>query len=362
MDTKAYAVILAGGKGERFWPLSTSKHPKQFLSLVGDKPLLAQAVDRLDGVIPPERVLVITNGDLVDVARRSAPRLPPENVIGEPMGRDTAAAIALGAALIESRQPDAAFVVLTADHIIGDLDIFAATLTDGLNYALQDPVLMTIGIEPATAGTGYGYIESGTPIKRAAGGTLLRKAVRFVEKPDRDTAQSYVESGNYYWNSGMFIWSVHTLKEAFSRYRPQLLDMMDAVRPAAGTEDFMNSVRTAYAQLEKISIDYAVMEKADNVVMAEGAFQWDDVGSWPALAHHFPRDDDGNVLLGTVEEMGSGNNIVLSGGRFTALIGVSDLIVVQADDVTLICPRDRAQDIKQFVHGLRDREKYAKWL
>ncbi|NCC50372.1 MAG: mannose-1-phosphate guanyltransferase [Spartobacteria bacterium] len=353
MSVDAYAVILAGGKGERFWPLSTSKHPKQFLSLVGDKPLLAQAVDRLNGLVPPEKIFVITNADLVDTASASAPALPKENIIGEPVGRDTAAAIALGAALVARRNPDGVFAVLTADHIIGDIEVYAQTLRDSFTLAAREEVLLTIGIKPAFPSTGYGYIEAGDLREKSAAGTVFRQARRFVEKPDLTHAQQYLGEGHYFWNSGMFIWSARAIEHAFAAYRPPLSEMINALREAPDEDAFTRAFHAAFASLEKISIDYAVMEKADNVVMAEGTFAWDDVGAWPALRNHFPADGAGNVLIGQAMQLDCADTTVVSHNRLTTLIGVRDLIVVQADGATLICPRDRAQDIKQLVHEMQ---------
>jgi len=353
MDVDAYAVILAGGKGERFWPLSTSKHPKQFLTLVGDKPLLAQAVDRLKGLIPPDHIFVITNGDLVDVAREVAPVLPPEQIIGEPVGRDTAAAIALGAALVGRRNPDAVFAVLTADHIMADIDIFKRTLHDSFALASAEDVLLTIGIKPAFPSTGYGYIEAGDLHSETGDGTIFDHSRRFIEKPDLEHAEEYLKAGNYFWNSGMFMWSVKSITKAFEQYRKPLSDMIETLIATVDESAFIQAFHTAYESLEKISIDYAVMEKADNVVMAEGTFSWDDVGAWPALANHFPEDDRGNVLIGQAVQLDASDNIVVSRDRLTTLIGVHDLIVVQAEGATLICPKDRAQDIKKLVHELQ---------
>jgi len=352
-----FAVILAGGKGERFWPYSTHKKPKQLLSLVGGKPMLALAVERLEKLIPPERVLVITNAELVDACCAAAPDLPRENIIGEPIGRDTAAAIALGAAIVKKREPAAAFCVLTADHIIGDLDLFRETLAQSLALASREDVLITIGINPATPSTGYGYIEAGEEANEQAG-IIFYKAKRFVEKPNSETAAKYVEAGNFYWNSGMFIWSIASVQKAFAAHRPILSDLIDKLTAVADTDAFNETVAKEYEQLEKISIDYALMEKADNILMVQGAFSWDDVGSWPALERHLPKDEDGNTVLGVCEEIGSANNIVMSENRLTALIGVKDLIVVHAEGATLICPRDKAQDVKKMVHLLREKGNY----
>ncbi len=352
-----YAVILAGGRGERFWPLSTSSRPKQLLSLVGEETLMAQAVHRLEGLIPPERIFVITNTDLVDATCAAVPEVPAGQIIGEPMGRDTAAAVALGAVLVKARDPDAAFCVLTADHIIKDMDGFRNTLRAGLHIARNQDVLITIGMEPRGPSTGYGYIEAGESEYEEDGGSFL-KAKRFVEKPDAETAEQYVKSGRYYWNSGMFIWSVSSVEQGMRQHRPKLADMMNRLSSQVGGTGFLEAVRHEYEQLDKISIDYALMEKADNIVMAKGIFDWDDVGSWPALENHFKADQAGNVVIGESEGLDAGANIVYSKNRLTALLGVDNLVVVQAEGVTLICAKDRAQDIKKLVEQVRKVGRY----
>jgi mannose-1-phosphate guanylyltransferase len=352
---------MAGGKGERFWPLSTSKTPKQVLTLFGDKSLLAEAVDRISPVIPPERVFVITSADLAEITRNAAPRLPAGNVIGEPMGRDTAAAVACGLALVKGRAPDGAFAVLTADHIIRDDDIFRNTVEDSLRAALESDILMTIGIQPSFASTGFGYIEAGE-IYPHESETAFNKAVRFVEKPDEATAESYVASGNYFWNSGMFIWSVKSLETAFRAHRPALYELVQRLQDVQAGPAFEAALGEEYPNLDKISIDYALMEKADNIVMARGVFEWHDVGAWPAVADHFPVDDSGNVIRGQCENVDSSSNIVVSEGRLTALLGVQDLVVIQAEGATLICPRERAQDVKQIVALLKEKGGYDQLL
>lgn len=356
-----YAVIMAGGKGERFWPLSTSKHPKQLLALVGDKPLIAQAVDRLDGLVPPENVFVVTNTDLVEATRKAAPLLPPENIVGEPIGRDTAAAVACGGALVKAKDENGVFAILTADQVMGDLDIFSATLRGGMDLAEQHDILVTIGIEPTYASTGFGYIESGAGYGMAEQ-VEFRKAVRFVEKPDEATATEYVSSGKFYWNSGMFIWSVSSLEKAFAAHCPEMKELMDTLSDYAAEGKIIEGMDATYPKLGKISVDYALMEKADNIVMACGTFAWDDVGAWPALESHFPQDAAGNTNIGQVQTLDSDNNIILSDNHLTAVIGVKDLIVVQAEGVTLVCPKDRAQDIKKMVVALRETGSYDEFL
>lgn len=352
-----YAVIMAGGKGERFWPLSTSKQPKQLLALVGDKPLIAQAVDRLGDLMPPENIFVVTNADLVDATRATAPQLPPENIVGEPIGRDTAAAVACGGALVKARDGQGVFAVLTADQVMGDLDVFSATLKGGMELAGQNDILVTIGIEPTFPSTGFGYIESGENF-RSVENIEFRKAVRFVEKPDVARATEYLSTGRFYWNSGMFIWSVPSLEKSFAAHCPAMRELMDTLTDYAKEGKIVEGMDATYPALGKISVDYALMEKADNIVMACGTFAWDDVGSWPALESHFPQDENGNTKIGDVEILNADGNIVFSKDRLTAVIGVKDLIVVQADGVTLVCPKDRAQDIKQMVVALRKKGGY----
>jgi mannose-1-phosphate guanylyltransferase len=352
-----FAVIMAGGRGERFWPLSTSKQPKQLLALVGEKPLIAQAVDRLEGIVPPENVFVVTNADLVDATRRAAPQLPPENIVGEPVGRDTAAAVACGGALVKARDPGGVFAVLTADQVMGDLEVFSATLKGGMDLAEQHDILVTIGIQPAFPATGFGYIESGGDFA-IENGVEFRRAERFVEKPDEATAAEYVETGRFFWNSGMFIWSVHSLEKAFAAHCPEMTALMDTLAGYAAEGKITEGMDATYPSLRKISVDYALMEKADNIVMACGTFAWDDVGSWPALESHFEQDERGNTPIGRVETLDAEGNIVVSKDRLTAVIGVKDLVVVQADGVTLVCPKARAQDIKQMVVALREKGGY----
>ncbi len=348
-----YAVILAGGYGERFWPASTMARPKQLLSLLGERTMLEMAVDRLDGLIPANRVLVLTSADLVGATIACSPDLSPENVIGEPMRRDTAAAVALACAVVKARDPQGVFCIVTADHVMGDLDVFRNTLREGFELAAANDVLVTIGIAPTRPSTAFGYIEAGGAFD-SSGEVAFRSVERFVEKPDRETAQRYIDTGSFSWNSGMFIWSVDALHRSFAQHTPQLGTMIDALIPHVDTDEFASALAEAFEPIEKISIDYALMEKADNIVMGIGTFAWDDVGSWPEVADHLPTDDHGNAIRGNLHVLDAKNNVVISEGRLTALIGVDDLIVVHTDEATLICPKDRAQDVKAIVTALRE--------
>lgn len=356
----AYAVVLAGGYGERFWPASTAAKPKQLLSLLGDRTMLEMAVDRLDGLIPVERVLVLTSEDLVGPTRAATPGLPAGNVIGEPMRRDTAAAVALAAAVVKARDPEGVFCIVTADHVMGDLDLFRSTLEAGISLAAAEDVLITIGITPRHPATGYGYIRAVDRFGEAGEGSIeFRSVERFVEKPDRATAEEYVASGEFWWNSGMFIWSVASVQRAFASNRPELARFIDDLVPAVDGPEFAAALAAGFEPLEKISIDYALMERAENIVMAVGAFAWDDVGSWPAVGSHVDTDGHGNAVRGELESLDAVDNIVIAegvdaSGRVTALIGVSDLIVVHTDSATLIVPKDRAEDVKKLVSRLRE--------
>lgn len=360
----AYAVIMAGGRGERFWPMSRTSRPKQFIDLFGGVPLLGIAVQRLEGLVPPENILIVTSRDLVDASRAAAPSLPPANIVGEPCGRDTAAACALGTALVAARQggDSATLAILTADQLMEDLPVFRQTLRDAYALAAARPVIVTIGIAPTHPATGFGYVEAAERLDVDTP-TVFHKVRRFVEKPDAETAAAYVAGGRHFWNAGMFVWSIATFRDALRRSRAVLADAIDAVAPTIGTPGFDAALERAYAGLERISIDYAVMEHADNIVMARGAFGWDDVGSWTAVANHFPEDAAGNVAVGACELHDARGNIVLSEKEhLVAVYGVNDLVVVHTPDATLVCPRDKVQHLKELVRRVGARPDGARYV
>lgn len=360
MREQQYAVILAGGSGERFWPLSTRDQPKQFISIFGGKPLLRLAVERLQGLIPSHRILIITSERLLEATRTCAPEIPEDNIVGEPCGRDTAAACTLACALVRQRNPKGVFCILTADHLMQDVQGFRRTLADALDFAMTRNVLMTIGIQPTYPATGYGYIETGDPIDSDAE-TAFFLAKRFVEKPAELVAQQYLSDGRYYWNGGMFIWNVDAFSEALTKHYPELLSLYQAVQ-ASSPKEVPGVLKSLYPEMNKISIDYALMEKADNIVMARGDFGWDDVGSWPAMSSHFQHDAAGNIEIGACEMIDASDNIVVSEPRLTALIGVTGLVVVHSENATLICPRERAQEVKAIVARIGRRPDADKYL
>jgi len=360
MNKHAYAVIMAGGRGERFWPLSTAAHPKQFLTLFGGKSLLAQAVDRLSGLIPPERVLIITSRDLENTTRQAVPTLPSENIVGEPMGRDTAAACALACALVAKRDPHGVTCILTADQLMADVPTFRQILADGVEVAATQDVIVTIGVKPTFPSTGFGYIESGARLETGTK-TEIRQALRFVEKPNAATATRYLEGKKHFWNAGMFIWRCATMRRALERFTPHLLDLCRRAETTPPHE-LGKLLDECYPGLQKISVDFAIMEKTDNILMACGDFGWDDVGTWAAVGNHIPADANGNVVVGQCEAVDASGNVVISEDRLTALFGVENLVVVHAKGVTLVCHRERVQDIKKLVQRISQRSDGASYI
>ncbi len=351
-----YVVIMAGGRGERFWPESRLARPKQLLPIVGDTPMLAQTVERLGDLVPRGNVFVITNREQCAAVREACPGLDPARIVGEPVGRDTAAAVALATVLVRRADPDGVFAMLPADAVIHDTDGFRAVMEAAFAAAAAEPVLATVGIRPAHPATGYGYIRRGG-VHGTHGGREVFAVERFVEKPDLETARGYLEDGGYLWNAGMFIWSSPAIASELERLTPGLWRAMHSIGDGlAAGRDLDELMDEVYPGLEKISIDYAVMEKASRVVVLESAFDWDDVGEWPALARHYPADAEGNVARGEVLFEESSGNIVVSRepGHLVALLGVEDLVVVRTVDATLVCRKDKAQAIKGLVKRLGD--------
>ncbi|MGB0334422.1 MAG: mannose-1-phosphate guanylyltransferase [Opitutales bacterium] len=353
-----YVVIMAGGRGERFWPESRNARPKQLLPIVGKKAMLAQTVDRLNGLIEPKDVFVITNAEQRAAVLEVCPELDPAKVIGEPMGRDTAAAVALATVLVRRENPEASFAMLPADAVIHDAEGLRSTLNSAFEVAEAKPVVTTIGITASFPATGYGYIQQGDPLGEYAGRAVY-KVKRFVEKPNLETAQGYLDSRDYFWNAGMFIWSVPTIVAELKKSTPSLWQALQAVDQGLEAGQSIDSLLADhYPNLEKISVDYAIIEKADNVAMIESGFDWDDVGEWPAVARHYPHNEAGNVVRGQAELLEASDNIVYcrDENHLVALLGVKDLIVVKTEDATLVCHKDKAQEIKELVKRIGTQE------
>jgi mannose-1-phosphate guanylyltransferase len=349
MPDSIYALILAGGSGERFWPLSRRARPKQLLSLVSDKTLLEETLERLEGFIPRGRTLVLTNAEQESAVRNLLREFPKENIVAEPVKRDTAAAIALGTGWVAVRDHAAIMIVLPADHVIAKREAFQETLALATDAAQETSELVTIGIKPTWACPGFGYIEHGKSVRlrRRPDNDAIYRVMRFREKPNPDLAESFLRRGNFRWNAGMFVWSVPTVLREFNRYAPELADFISQLR-APG--NFEKTLRERFSKLPRISFDYAIMEKADRVLVVEAGFDWDDIGSWQAVANYFEKDKHGNAANRVITAVDSSNNVVFEeNGTTIALLGVHNLIIIRTPDALLVCHRHEAERIKELI-------------
>lgn len=331
-----HAVLLVGGKGERFWPLSTSERPKQFLKIFFNKTMVAETVERIKPLVGMDNVHFVLPPNLVDILKKEIPGVKNRNLIIEPQGRNTAPAIALAARALRSK-PEAIMVVLPADHIISPNKTFLSDIKAAIQLA-DKGYLVTFGIPPSRPDTGYGYIEIDRNLPMGRG----FKAKRFREKPDIKTARRYLKSANFLWNSGMFIWKVETIIESFK------LQFNEAYKSLL-IPQAKEPTRISYAKLESISIDYAIMEKAQNVAVVPARFRWDDVGSWNAVERHLPQGLDKNTSIGKLIALDSKECIVVAEEGEVALLGVNDLVVVKTKDTVLVCAKDRAAEVKELV-------------
>ncbi|HEX2853140.1 MAG TPA: sugar phosphate nucleotidyltransferase [Opitutaceae bacterium] len=344
-NSRFYACIMAGGSGERFWPMSRMRSPKQLLKLFGDTTLIEDTVRRIEGIVPRSHIFVLTNQVQLEATRAALPMLAPEQVVAEPAKRDTAPAAALAAALVHRRDPQGVMALLSSDALIHNGARCGAQLAAALKRATETDALLTVGIPPTHAATGFGYLEMGEELARGGEGSVFRRVLRFVEKPDTATAEKYVASGNFTWNAGMFVWRAAAFLAEAERNAPTLAAFIREF-PAGDPTAFLAA---KFPTLEpKVSLDYAIMEKARAVETVVAAFDWDDVGTWVALPKHLPADPAGNTVRGTVAAVNSSNNIAISNGRVVALCGVKDLVVVETADAILVCHRDAVQDIKKL--------------
>jgi mannose-1-phosphate guanylyltransferase len=357
-----HAMIMAGGGGTRFWPRSRQQRPKQFLTMTGDRSLIQLALDRIDAcAIPPERTRIITAEAYRDETGQQLPGLPPDRIVGEPVGRDTAPCIGLAAALVASEDPDAVLLVTPADHVIEPVQQFRAAVHVAAHLAEENPsALITFGIPPTFPSTGYGYIHRGELAVCRQGIDVFR--VRgFREKPAADLAEQFVASGEYYWNSGIFVWKAATVLAELQRQKPALHDAVRHIADARGTPRWNDVLRDEYGKVEKVSIDFAVMEHASEVLAVQAPYQWDDVGSWLALERMNPQDADGNTVLALHCGINTKNCVVVGDpGKVLATIGVHDLLIIQDGDATLIADRRDEGTVKQLVDLLKKKglEKY----
>lgn len=350
-----FALILAGGSGTRFWPLSRNARPKQLLNLFDDETLIEKAINRLHGLVPPEQILVLTNEAQLDAVRALLPQLPPENIVAEPARRDTAPAIALAAGWIAARNPSATMMALPADQLVIKEEEFRRVLRAAAEAAQTEEAIVTLGIKPDWPCPSYGYIERGAAIGAAGdrNGAAVYEVTRFREKPSVETAEGYLKSGAFSWNAGIFVWTIPTLMRELSRHCPQLADFVAELRDS---QDFAKTVSGQFPILDRISIDFALMEKAERILNIEADIGWDDVGGWPSVAKYLEHDEAGNAFRGLVLSVDSKNNIIFStpGAPVIALLGVEGLIVVQTEDALLVANRNEADSIKRLVDLLPD--------
>jgi mannose-1-phosphate guanylyltransferase len=366
-----FVIIMAGGRGERFWPLSREKMPKQLLTLLGKRSFLQSAVDRVLPLVPLKNIFIITNAAQAAEVRKQLPKLPKDNVVAEPMGRDTCAAVTLGAALVGARSTTGVMAVLPADHVIPEEKKFQQVLADAFDLAAQGQAIVTIGIKPNEPATGYGYIQTGNELPAPAGSKKLKttffKAERFVEKPNFETAQEYVNSGQYRWNAGMFVWSFITVTNGLEKHQPEMFAACQRwFKVAANPAKLAKILAKEYPEIKKVSIDYALMEKAQNVVVADGAFEWDDLGAWPALARHLKPDAEGNCAVGDFIHVDAARNIIFDARTKNrtpiAVVGLRDSILVQTDDAVLLAHKSQAQKIKELVKKLGEDARLKKLI
>jgi len=339
-----YAVVMAGGRGERFWPLSTDERPKPFLPLLGTTTLLQDTVERLRPLIPLERILVSFGAAHRNLAREQLPQLPHENYIVEPLGRDTSACLGFSALHLERKDPDAIMLAVPADHFITDDAAFRRTLQKGIDN-LAGATAVVFGISPARPETGYGYIQAEKP----AVGSDAWPVIRFIEKPDAASAARFVESGGYFWNSGMFLWSNRTLLELLQKHMPATYRALDALRPLLGRSDANPELLRIFSGLQRISIDFGVLEKTSRLRLVPAEFGWDDIGNWASLERALAADAHGNVARGRHAAVHSNGCILYSDAGTIAAFGVSELVIVQAHGRVLVCPKRLAADLKRLV-------------
>ncbi|MBI5930626.1 MAG: mannose-1-phosphate guanylyltransferase [Chloroflexi bacterium] len=360
MTEHFYAIIMAGGGGTRLWPLSRQDRPKQSLALVGEDSMFRVSVERLFPLFPPERIFVVTGQNHADDLRRDTPELPPQNFLMEPFGRESGPAAGLGTIHIATQDPDAVIAVLTADHHITDIEAFLNVLRSAYEVA-QKGKIVTLGISPSYPSTGFGYIKRGELIE-TVGGYKVYQAEGFREKPDHTTAIEFLTSGQYSWNAGMFIWKASQALAEFEKQKPGIYQNLQTIRQAYGTPEYTAVIEKVWPDMEKISLDYAIMEKAANVAVIPADIGWSDIGSWSALYEvlHIERGDDQQNVLHSKDTnaimLDTTGTLILS-NRLVVTIGVENLVIVDTEDALLICHRDKAQDIRAVVKQLQETGK-----
>lgn len=356
-----FAVILAGGGGTRLWPKSRNKTPKQFLRLFGNETMMQIATSRITKIIPWERVIVVTNELYRDEVHKQLPEVPLENIIAEPAKRETALAMLVGALFALSKDPDAVVINLASDHIVTDQDEFIRVMKHAAQTASENEYLVSVGIFPTRPSTGFGYIKIGEDLKKLGQGLSLFKVQSFTEKPNEATARAFISTGKYFWNANMYVWSAKVLQNAFATHMPEMYTLTEKL-PQLSSKAFHDSLAKIYDKVEPISVDYAISEKATNLVLIPGDFGWDDVGDWKVVYDLEKKDLAGNVVIGDdptrkILSISSQNNLIHADGKLVAILGVNDMIVVDTDEILMILPKSKSQDVKKIVERLKEENK-----
>ncbi|MFQ5865950.1 MAG: mannose-1-phosphate guanylyltransferase [bacterium] len=355
-----FGLIMAGGSGTRFWPKSRAKHPKQLLRIFNEKSMIQNTVDRLSPLIPNNRLFIVSTQVQVDEIKKQLPFLNEENLIIEPRGKNTAPCIGLSALFMEKIDPEDIMVVLPADHLIENNETFIHTLQAAAKVAAEQQCLVTIGIAPNYPATGYGYIQFNQEIRNMDGISVL-KVKTFAEKPNLETARRFLDSGEFLWNSGIFVWKIKTILREIEEHLPDLYHGLLEIREYMGTEKEAQTVNRVYCQIKSISIDYGVMEYAKDVVVLKGDFGWNDLGSWDEVYKLMPKDDKGNVLIGNHIIKNGRGCFVDTPNKLVAVLGLNDVIVIDTEDAILICDRHKAQEVKEIVE-IAKRKKLTQLL
>ncbi|MBU0974619.1 NTP transferase domain-containing protein [Patescibacteria group bacterium] len=360
-----YSVILAGGGGTRLWPKSRIKTPKQFLKILNKETMIQITASRITSIIPWERVIVVTNKLYKDEVSKQLPNVPVANIISEPIKKDTALAMLVGTLYAKSKDPEAVIINLASDHVVTDYVEFTKVMKLAAKTAKENDYLVTVGISPTRPSTGFGYIRIGHDLERLDKGLSLFKVDSFTEKPNEATARGFISTGKYYWNANMYVWSAAVLEKAFKTHMHEMYQLTSKLS-SLNSKEFHSSLKSIYDQAETISIDYAISEKADNLVLIPGDFGWDDVGDWKIVYDLEKKDSEGNVVIGDQEPkniimVDSSNNLIQTNGRLVSLVGVEDMIVIDTEEILLIMPKSKSQDVKKIVSKLKE-EKKQKYL
>lgn len=350
-----WAIILAGGYGTRFWPLSRRKRPKQFLPIISDKSMIQETIDRIFPIVSPERIVVIAPKDLITTTRKEIFKYKGIRIVEEPSGKNTAPSIILACSYISRLEEDSTVIVLPSDHYIGKKEEFLKAVNASFHLSQELESLFTFGIKPTSPETGYGYIQINREKLHSYDGEKFFEVLKFVEKPSKDVAEEYLKSGDYFWNSGMFLWKISVFRDALKRFAPEYFEIYEDLERVSLNQK--GKLLEIWDRVKPLSIDYALMERANSILMVRAEFEWSDVGSWNSLYQIWGVTSDENSLKGDVYTMDSSGCLVYSDKKMVSLIGVKDIIVINTEDALLVCHREHSQKVKDLVETLKKKEK-----